>query len=107
MPMTKIHEQFKKVSQWLLHGGSIAFGSTDHGSVKVSISDSGGCAPGWSAETKTFGEALEWAETKVSNIIKSNEQIVELYKKGELDWPDNEHVKIPGIPPIKNPKFKP
>lgn len=88
------------IQQWLLHGGSLSFASVKSGRIRCLISDSGGSAPGWSNEVTSFDRALEWAEGEIRSIIRANENMLDCYRKGELPWPEESVIHIPGLPPV-------
>ena len=97
---------YLNISQWLLYGGKVTFGSVgDNTKIDATILDPGGCAPGWSSTFSSFEDALGWAEKKVGEIIRSNEKVLELHRSGELPWGGEEIIRLPGLPPVKNPNF--
>ena len=93
--------QFKNLHQWLNNGGTLKIEFRNFGEVQVSIGDPGGVAWGDVVIVESSEKAFEWAEDKAKKSIVANREILELYKSGEIEWPSDDILRLPGIGEIK------
>ncbi len=90
-------EPLNNLMQWLNNGGSLEIKSHDIGQVFVRLGDPGGYPPDWAKECNSPQSALAWAEQQAARAIESSKEQLEWYKNGEIEWPEEGYVKIPGL----------
>ena len=90
-------EALKNLMRWLNNGGSIKIEGIDIDRVHVHLGDPGGFPPNWSQEFSSSQEALKWAEVQTEKAIDNAKQQINWYQNGDIPWPEEGFVKIPGI----------
>ena len=83
------------LTQWLNNGGVIKIQGKDIEEIWVGIGDPGG---GTSESTVRSSEAaFEWAEAEALKAINAQLEVLEQYRSGQVPWPDDGMLRLPGI----------
>ena len=81
--------------KWLNHGGTLRIVGKDNNVVEVSLGDAGG---GGVVETfSSSEEALKRADALARIYINDSEQLINEFKSGIHQWPEEGYLNIPGI----------
>ena len=87
--------QIPNLMQWLNNGGVLKIQGKDVGKVWVGIGDPGGGTG--ESTVQSCEEAFEWAEEKAKKSIEAQRELLALYKSGQIAWPEDGVLKLPGL----------
>jgi len=99
---------YPKLNQWLSYGGQMWVRPAAGGTVEVLLGDCGGFPQDTPASGKTVDGAFSEAERHAENFLRESRRLQQILLTDDVpDLRNEEFIRVPGLPPVSNPHYRP